>query len=242
MTELRDKTVVVTAAGAGIGRASAERFARAGARVVAVDIDSAALATLANCETRRLDLRRASDIENLARELGRVHGLFNCAGFVHAGTILDSKEEEWDAAFDLNVKAMYRTIKAFLPAMLEAGSGAIVNMSSVAGAVIGVPNRLIYNATKAAVVGLTKGVAADFVKRGIRCNAICPGTVDTPSLDSRVRAMGDYETSKAAIIARQPMGRLGRPDEIAELALYLMSDASAFTTGQIHVIDGGWTA
>jgi 2-keto-3-deoxy-L-fuconate dehydrogenase len=242
MTELRDKTVVVTAAGAGIGRASAERFARAGARVVAVDIDSAALATLANCETRQLDLRRASDIENLARELGRVHGLFNCAGFVHAGTILDSKEEEWDAAFDLNVKAMYRTIKAFLPAMLEAGSGAIVNMSSVAGAVIGVPNRLIYNATKAAVVGLTKGVAADFVKRGIRCNAICPGTVDTPSLDSRVRAMGDYETSKAAIIARQPMGRLGRPDEIAELALYLMSDASAFTTGQIHVIDGGWTA
>src|SRR5688572_29813979 len=241
VADLNKKTVVVTAAGAGIGRASAELFARSGARVIACDIDGVALGTLTGCETRRVDLRRAVDIENLAREFGRVDGLFNCAGFVHVGAILESREEEWDAAFDLNVKAMYRTIRAFLPAMLEGGGASIVNMSSVAGAVTGVPNRLIYNATKAAVVGLTKGVAVDYVKRGIRCNAICPGTVETPSLDARVRAMGDYEASKAAVIARQPMGRLGKPAEIAELALYLLSDASAFTTGQVHVIDGGWT-
>jgi 2-keto-3-deoxy-L-fuconate dehydrogenase len=166
--------------------------------------------------------------------------LFNCAGFVHAGTILECGEADWDFSFDLNVKTMYRTIRAFLPGMIAHGGGSIVNMSSVAGAVTGVPGRFVYSATKAAVAGLTKSVAMEFVAKGIRCNAICPGTVQSPSLDQRLAATGDYDAARAAFIARQPMGRLGKPEEVAQLALYLASDASAYTTGQLHIIDGGW--
>jgi 2-keto-3-deoxy-L-fuconate dehydrogenase len=239
---LTGKTAFITAAAQGIGRASAEAFAREGARVIATDINEARLAelkALPNVEIRRLDVRDKAAIESMAAAVGPVDALVNVAGFVHAGTILDATEEEWEFAVDLNVRSMFRTIRAFLPAMLAGGGGSIVNMASVAGVPAGVPNRFVYSATKAAVVGLTKSVAIDFIKQGVRCNAICPGTVQSPSLEDRMRAQGDYEKARAAFIARQPMGRIGTAEEIAELAVYLASDAAAYTTGQMHVIDGG---
>ena len=240
MGRLAGKRALVTAAAQGIGKATAELFAREGAEVWATDIDEGKLASVEGCRHRRLDVLRNEEVIALAEELGPIDVLFNCAGFVHAGSVLECDQKAWDFSFDLNVTAMYRTIRAFLPGMLEKGGGSIINMSSVASSIKGVPNRFAYSATKAAVIGLTKAVAADFVGRGIRCNVICPGTVQTPSLDERLEATGDFQAAQAAFIARQPMGRLGRPEEIAELALYLASDASSFTTGATHVIDGGW--
>lgn len=241
---LAGKTAVITAAGQGIGRACAERFAGEGARVIATDLRIDSLAGLP-VQALKLDVRDDAAIKALAAELGPVDVLFNCAGFVHAGSILQASDEDWDFAFDLNVKAMYRTIRAFLPGMLAKGGGSIINMSSAASSIKGVPNRFVYSASKAAVIGLTKSVAADFVARKVRCNAICPGTVASPSLEQRIveqaAAQGtSVEAARAAFVARQPMGRLGEPQEIAALALYLASDESAFTTGQAHVIDGGW--
>lgn len=242
---LAEKSAVITAAGQGIGRASALAFAREGARVLATDINDRALADLKaaapDIETEVLNVTDGAAVGALAKRLGAVDILFNCAGTVHHGTILDCAEKDWDFSFDLNVKAMYRTIRALLPAMLEAGGGTIVNMASVASSVKGVPDRFAYGASKAAVIGLTKAVAMDFVGQGIRCNAICPGTVATPSLDERIAARGDAEKARAAFIARQPMGRLGTAEEIAALALYLASDESAYTTGGIHIADGGLT-
>jgi 2-keto-3-deoxy-L-fuconate dehydrogenase len=243
---LEGKTALITAAAQGIGRATALAFAREGARVIATDIDAGALAGLDGCESRRLDVTDAAAIAALAAELGRVDILFNCAGFVDSGSILECDERAWDRSFDLNARAMYRMMRAFLPAMLDAGRGSIINMASVASSVKGVPNRFVYGASKAAVIGMTKSVAADFVTRGVRCNAICPGTVESPSLMERIaaqaRAGGEsVEAVAAAFRARQPMGRLGSTEEIAALALYLGSDESAFTTGAIHVIDGGWS-
>ena len=237
---LAGKTALITAAGSGIGRASAEAFARAGARVLAVDIDGKALQSLPGCETHTLDVRDAQAIGDLAARVGAVNVLFNCAGSVPGGTILDIDPQKWDAAFALNVTSMYHMIRAFLPGMVAAGRGSIINMSSVAGSITGVPDRCAYGTTKAAVIGLTKSVAADFVSKGIRCNAICPGTVDTPSLQARLHAYGDYAKTRAEFEARQPVGRFGKPEEIAALALHLASDESGFTTGQIHIIDGGW--
>lgn len=238
---LAGKTAIVTAAASGIGRASAEAFARAGARVIAADIDAQALGTLTGCETQLLDVRNADAVAAFAKQVGNVDVLFNCAGTVPKGTVLDVDVATWNAAFDLNVHAMFHMIRAFLPGMIGAGKGSIINMSSVASSITGVPDRCAYGATKAAVIGLTKSVAKDFVAKGIRCNAICPGTVDTPSLQARLHATGDYAKARADFEARQPMGRLGKAGEIAALALYLASDESGFTTGQIHVIDGGWT-
>lgn len=243
---LTGKRALITAAAQGIGRASVEAFLREGAQVIATDINEAGLATLAGCETRRLDATDGEQITALAAEVGPIDVLFNCAGMVPAGTILDCSDADWDRAFDLNAKAQFRLARAFLPGMLAQGRGSIVNMSSVASSVTGVPNRFAYGASKAAVIGLTKSVAADFVGRGVRCNAICPGTVESPSLRDRIRAQatasGQAEADVlAAFQARQPMGRLGQPDEIAMLAVYLASDESAFTTGAIFVVDGGWT-
>jgi 2-keto-3-deoxy-L-fuconate dehydrogenase len=237
---LSGKTAIVTAAGSGIGRASAEAFVRAGARVIAVDIDAIALNALTGCEAAVLDLRDPKAIAELAARIGPVNVLFNCAGVVPGGTVLSVELDKWRAAFDLNVHAMFHMIRAFLPGMVEARKGSIINMSSVAGSITGVPDRCAYGVTKAAVIGLTKSVAADFVSQGIRCNAICPGTVDTPSLQSRLHAYGDYAKTRAEFEARQPMGRFGKPEEIAAMALHLASDESSFTTGQIHIIDGGW--
>lgn len=243
---LAGKTCVVTAAGQGIGRASALAFAEEGASVWAVDINEESLRVLAGQQpgirTRRVDLREADAITALAREVGYASVLFNCAGMVPNGTVLACSEAEWDMAFDLNVRSMYRMVKAFLPAMIEAAGGSIINMSSVASSVKGVPNRFVYETTKAAVIGLTKSVAVDFLARGVRANAICPGTVDTPSLRQRLAAEPDPVKAYNDFIARQPMRRFGRPEEIAALAVYLASEESAFVTGQIHVIDGGWTA
>ncbi len=241
MSRLNGKTAIVTAAAQGIGRAAAELFAREGARVLALDRNGDALATLDGCETHVVDLLDPAAIVAFAAKAGGVDCLFNCAGFVHAGTILTTDESDWDFSFDLNVRAQYRLIRALLPAMIERGGGSIVNMSSVASHVIAVPNRFVYTASKAAVIGLTKSVALDYVAQGIRCNAICPGTVQSPSLEERMAATGDAEAARASFTARQPMGRLGRAEEIAELALYLSSDASSYTTGAVHVIDGGWS-
>ncbi len=235
------KKILVTAAAQGIGRATAELFAREGATVIATDINGDLLAELVGCRIETLDVTDQSAIEALVERIGAVDVLFNCAGFVHSGTILDCEESDWDFSFDLNVKSMYRMAKACLPLMLEAGGGNIINMSSVASSVRGIPNRFVYSASKAAVIGLTKSLAADFVTSNIRCNAICPGTVHSPSLQQRLAATGDYEAAYREFTARQPMGRIGEPQEIANLALYLASDDSAFSTGQIHIIDGGWS-
>ena len=242
---LAGKIALVTAAGQGIGRATAVAFADEGATVLATDVNQTALKTLSDerpdIRVRRLDVRESQDVDKVAAELEGLEVLFNCAGFVHQGSILDCAEQDWDFSFDLNVKSMYRTCRAFLPNMLRARKGNIINMSSVASSIRGVPNRFAYGSTKAAVIGLTKAIAADFVRQGIRCNAICPGTVHSPSLEQRVAAQGDAEKAYADFVARQPMGRLGRTEEVAALAVYLASDESAFTTGQIHLIDGGWT-
>ena len=225
----------------GIGRATAERFAAEGARVIATNKSERSPAELSGVETAVLDVTDAAGITKFAADVGAVDVLFNCAGYVHDGSILECDEASWDVSFDVNIKSMYRMIRTFLPAMLAHGGGSIINMSSVASSIKGVPNRFAYTVSKAAVIGLTKSVAADFIDKGIRCNAICPGTIDTPSLHDRMRATGDYVRTLAAFKARQPMGRLGDPAEIAALASYLASDDSAFTTGQAHIIDGGWT-
>lgn len=238
--KLSGKRALVTAAGQGIGRASAEAFRDAGAQVLATDINDAALASLEGCETLRLDVTDAAQVASLA-ELEAFDVVFNCAGYVHSGTILDCAEKDWTFAFDLNVTAMYRIIRTLLPGMIAKGGGSIINMASVASSILGVPGRFAYGASKAAVIGLTKAVAADFVSQGVRCNVICPGTVHSPSLEQRLTATGDFDKAMAEFTARQPMGRIGAPQEIAALALYLASDASAFTTGQCHVIDGGWS-
>jgi 2-keto-3-deoxy-L-fuconate dehydrogenase len=237
---LAGKTALITGAGQGIGHASAALFAAEGARVIATDRVPRLLEDLIDCEHRPLDVTDLAAIGALADEIGPIDILFNVVGYVHAGSILDCDEAAWKTSIDLNFTAMYRTARAFLPGMLAKGGGSIVNMSSIASSVKGIPNRFAYGATKAGVIGLTKAIAADFVGQGIRCNAICPGTVDTPSLQQRLHDTGDYEQARAAFVARQPMGRLGKAEEIAQLALYLASDESAFTTGAIHVIDGGW--
>jgi 2-keto-3-deoxy-L-fuconate dehydrogenase len=246
---LAGKTAFLTAAGQGIGRATALAFAREGARVIASDVNAEALSSLAResgCSTLRLDVLDPAAIEAAAKAHGPIDVLFNCAGFVHAGSVLDCTEEQWAFAFDLNVRSMYRTIKAFLPGMLARGGSSIVNIASAAGSIKGAPNRFVYGTTKAAVIGLTKSVAADFVGKGVRCNAICPGTVESPSLRERIGAQAEASASstdavEAQFVARQPMGRLGRAEEIAALAVYLASDESAFTTGTTQLIDGGWS-
>ena len=248
-SRLAGKTAFITAAGQGIGRATAEAFVREGAHVIATDISAELLQSLAagtGCATRVLDVTDAAAITAAAQAVRAIDILFNGAGFVHAGTVLDCTEDEWAFGFDLNVRSQFRLIKAFLPAMLAQGHGSIVNMASVAGSTKGAPNRFVYGATKAAVVGLTKSVAADFVGKGIRCNAICPGTIESPSLRERIaagaKASGQTPAQvEASYVARQPMGRLGRAEEIAALAVYLASDESAFTTGTAQIIDGGWS-
>jgi 2-keto-3-deoxy-L-fuconate dehydrogenase len=244
---LANKTAFVTAAGQGIGRATARAFAAEGARVIATDVNEALVHQIASdrIHTAKLDVLHAADIAQAALDAGAVDILFNCAGFVHQGTLLDATDDEWKFAFELNAGSMFRTMRAFLPGMLERGHGVILNMASVASSLKGVPSRFIYSATKAAVIGMTKSVAADYVTRGIRCNCLCPGTVHTPSLDERIEAnasaAGSVEAARAAFIARQPMGRLGTPEEIAALAVYLASDAAQFITGQAVIIDGGLT-
>lgn len=238
---LAGKRALLTAAAQGIGRATAEAMAREGAHVIATDLRKEALADLNVAECRELDVTDKNAVARLVQEVGAVDVLFNCAGFVHHGTILDCDEEDWAFSMELNVAGAYRMIRTFLPGMIEAGGGCIVNMSSVASSIIGVPNRFVYGASKGAVIGLTRAVAADFAGKNIRCNAICPGTVETPSLGDRMRAQGDYETARDAFIARQPMGRLGTTEEIAELAVYLASDAASYMTGSIITIDGGWS-
>lgn len=246
---LAGKTAFITAAGQGIGRATAIAYTQHGARVIATDINGAALESLRTeigCTTFRLDVTDAAAVIATAEATGPVDVLFNAAGFVHAGSVLDCTEQEWDFAFDLNVRSQFRTIKAFLPGMLAQGGGSIVNVASVAGSIKGAPNRFVYGSTKAAVIGLTKSVAADFITRGIRCNAICPGTVMSPSLLDRIAAQSQASGQslaqvEAGFVDRQPMGRLGRVEEIAALAVYLASDESSFTTGTAQIIDGGWS-
>jgi 2-keto-3-deoxy-L-fuconate dehydrogenase len=244
---LTGKTAFCTASGAGIGRAVAVAFAREGAKVIATDIDLAKLKGLREdgiSETHLLDVRHTASVEKTAKLVGPVDILFNAAGFVHHGTVLDCTDEEWDFAFDLNVRSMHRTIRAFLPGMLTKGKGSIVNIASGAGSIRGIPNRYVYGATKAAVIGLSKAVAADYIRRGVRCNAICPGTVQSPSLDDRIetlgKSVGSTEKARAMFIERQPMGRLGTAEEVAHLAVYLASDESAFTTGTTMLVDGGF--
>jgi 2-keto-3-deoxy-L-fuconate dehydrogenase len=242
MTNLSGKTALITAAAQGIGRLSAIAYAKAGAKVIATDINAEALESLkaeGDITTSVLNVLDPEAIKAVATAHGPIDILFNCAGIVQSGSLLECSDEDLDLAYDLNVKAMARLIRAVLPSMIERRDGAIVNMASVASSVKGVPNRCAYGVTKAAVIGLTKAVATDYVGHNIRCNAICPGTVETPSLDERLRAQGDYETTRAAFVSRQPIGRFGKPEEIADLAVYLAG--AAYTTGQIHIIDGGWT-
>ncbi len=239
---LASKRCLVTAAAQGIGRATAEAFAAEGARVIATDVNEAVLAELAGVEgieTERLDVLDSTAISAAAARLGALDVLFNCAGFVHQGTILEASEAEFEFAVELNVGSMFRLIRAFLPAMLEEGGGSIIHMASVSGSVKGIVARAIYGTTKAAVIGLTKSVAADYVGQGVRCNAIAPGTVQTPSLDERIASFADPVAARAGFIARQPMGRLGRPEEVAAIALYLAGDESSYTTGQVFIVDGG---
>jgi 2-keto-3-deoxy-L-fuconate dehydrogenase len=241
---LQGKKILVTAAAQGIGRAIAERFAAEGASVIATDINMEKLGTLKapGLVTRKLDVLDPAAIVAAEREIGAIDVLMNCAGYVHHGSILDCEEKDFDFSTNLNVRAAYRLIRAFLPGMLARKSGNIVTVASIASTIIGVPNRFIYGVTKAGLLGLVKSVAVEYVTKGIRCNAICPGTVETPSLGERIKALGNEEEARKAFIARQPMGRLGNAEEIAALALYLASDESAFVTGQEFIIDGGWTA
>ncbi len=243
MKRLEGKKALITAAGQGIGKATALAFHREGAAVVATDINQQSLDALKqeapSIECRQLDVRDKDAIAGIAAQVGTVDILFNCVGYVHEGTILECNEEDWAQSLDINVTSFYRLIKCVLPAMLSAGHGNIINISSAASSVKGFPNRFAYSASKAAVIGLTKSLAIDFVKRGIRCNAICPGTIHSPSLNERIAKQGNFEKALAGFVERQPMGRLGKPEEVAELAVYLASDESAFTTGGVHIIDGG---
>jgi len=241
---LNGKTILVTAAAQGIGKACVEAFQQEGAQVIASDINASKLddlAMLPGVETRLLDVMDLTDIQKSSDEIGVLDVLFNCAGYVHHGTILECDEDAWDFSFDLNVKAQYRMIRAFLPLMLAAGGGSIINMSSVCSSVKGIISRAVYGASKAAVIGLTKSVSADYLKQGIRCNCICPGTVQSPSLDDRIAAFDDPVQARKDFIARQPLGRLGTAEEIASIAVYLASDESAYTTGQPFIVDGGIT-
>jgi len=243
---LAGKKILITAAGQGIGFNTATLFAREGAEVIATDINISALRDIPGITPRLLDVTDPQAIAALAEETGALDVLFNCAGVVHSGDILTCTEREWQFALDLNVTAMFHMIRAFLPAMLERNSGSVINMSSVASSIKGVPNRFAYSASKAAVIGLTRSVAADYVTRGIRCNAICPGTVESPSLHQRIAAQAQAEGRSeeevyAAFVSRQPIGRIGKTEEIAQLALYLASDASSYTTGTVQIIDGGWS-
>ena len=243
--KLEGRVALVTSAGQGIGRASAIALAREGAKVFATDIREDLFKDISKEHPGitgfGLNVLEQSAVDAALKRTGPIDILFNCSGFVHNGTVLDCEEKDWDFSFDLNVKAHYRMIKAYLPGMLAKGKGNVINMASVASSVKGAPNRFVYGASKAAVIGLTKALAADFVAKGIRCNCICPGTVETPSLYDRMRAQGDVEKAKAAFIARQPMGRMAQPEEIAAMVIYLASDGSAFITGQALVIDGGWS-
>ena len=243
MKRLAGKTALITAAAQGIGRASVEAYAREGARVIAADINPEALETLATLEnvtTLHLDVTDFPTVKSELNQIGPLDILFNCVGHVHVGSILDCDEDDWDFTFDVNAKAMYWLCRLAIPVMIENGGGSIINMSSVASSLKGVADRFVYSASKATVIGMTKAIAADFVTKGIRCNAICPGTVDSPSLQERLHNLGDYDAALESFIRRQPMGRIGKAEEIAALAVYLGSEESAFTTGQTHIIDGGW--
>ena len=241
MINLKGKTAFLTASGQGIGKATAEAFAEAGAYVIATDINHESLSLLKDAvnETHILDVTDYNEIKKLVSSIKAPDILFNCAGIVHNGTILESTDDDWDLAFNLNSKSMYHMIKEILPVMINKGGGSIINIASVSSSTKGIPNRFIYSASKAAVLGMTKSIAADYINHGIRCNAICPGTIQSPSLEQRLLDMGDYELAKKQFVARQPMGRFGEAEEVANLAVYLASDASAFTTGQFHIIDGG---